>query len=109
MGAPHTLSIMPDVLGGMPFSFRYDGASSADLLPAWSMSDAREETGPNRTRHVRKWMEPQSGFSVELDALFYSGYCAVDYVLWFTAGGAQSALLESILPLDIELALGLGE
>ena len=85
-----------------PFSFTYGGKPSSELLPQWkkTVSDAQNERG--EAVKVITYLDPQTGLEVECEALCFTEYPAVDWVLRFRNTGKQNTpIIEDILPLDL--------
>ena len=86
----------------VPFSFRYGGQSSADLLPAWPLKCATRKLDRQRTERTLTWTDPKTRLEVRCTAIEYSDWPAAEWVLHFSnLGGADSPILEKILPLDL--------
>lgn len=95
---------------GMPFSFRLGGVSSATFLASWKQAHTTRVLDSNRTLHTLTLSDGKSGIAVQCDAIVYSDYPTVDYVLYFeNRGQSNSPILEEILPLDTRLAIPGGE
>jgi alpha-galactosidase len=89
-----------------PFSFRYDGAFSSNLLPGWQHSVATSETASRRLWQVR-WQDPKTQLRLTATVTAFKRYPAVEWLLEFENGGAQdSPLLEDLEPLDAHLGDG---
>ncbi len=89
----------------VPFSFRYGGRSSAELLSGWKRG-AREINGKGgvATREVT-WHDPETGLECVLEMKTFAKFPAVEWVMRFRNTGKQDTpLLEEIRPLDLEWA-----
>ncbi|MBI2435429.1 MAG: NPCBM/NEW2 domain-containing protein, partial [Candidatus Hydrogenedentes bacterium] len=90
----------------VPFSFNYGGASSHDLLKDWSR-EVSTETREDRTNYHVSWKDAKTGLTVSAEAAVYTGYPAVDWVLYFENQGTEDTpLLEDIRALDVHLRTG---
>jgi alpha-galactosidase len=87
----------------LPFSFRYDGQASRDLLPRWRRSAEAADTDAGR-RVSLKWVDPDTALEVRAEAVVHRDFPAVEWVLWFRNGGAGPApVLEDVRVLDATL------
>ncbi|MHB0859154.1 MAG: glycoside hydrolase family 36 protein [Anaerolineae bacterium] len=89
----------------VPFSFVYDGAPSADLLPGWVSEAAGESPSEADLQHIT-FRDPGTGLSVTAHVRSYPDYPATEWVLEFeNLGSEETPLLEQILPLDTSSSL----
>ena len=97
----------PDRLArALPFSFVYGGRHSAALLPGWTRTQTTARLDSRRTRHTLGLSDPVTGLAVVCEAICYSDYPAIDYVLRFGNTGAKDTPeLTGILPLDLRVRL----
>ncbi|MEW6071821.1 MAG: NPCBM/NEW2 domain-containing protein [Planctomycetota bacterium] len=87
-----------------PFSFRYGGRSSSELLPEWTTRLETRRLDAERREHRRTYTDPSTGLSVRWVTVEYADYPVVEWTLFFAnAGPAASPILEEIQALDIEL------
>ena len=47
-----------------PFSFTYDGKSSAELLKSWKFDSEHKNLDTNRTAHILTWQDPKTGLQL---------------------------------------------
>lgn len=88
----------------VPFSFRYGGQASKNLLPGWTPKVQTVALDACRTEHTRVWTEPRTGFEIRCVAIDYNDFPAVEWILHFTnPGTSDSPLIEDIRALDIWL------
>ena len=82
----------------VPFSFKYGGAESAQILTAWKTS--RESIAPDVQRYV--YTDPTTQLKVIAEVRLHPDYpAAIDWVLKFrNDGSADTPVIENILPLD---------
>ena len=86
----------------LPFSFRYNGQHSESLLPAWRRQ--REGQG------LEQWLDPQSGLCVRARIRRFEDFPALDWLLELeNCGGADTPIVENLLPLDLILPLAESE
>jgi len=82
-------------------SFRYNGQTSAELLPGWRLT-ASEEVLPDGSAITTRYDDPQTGLRVTVNARTFSGFSAVEWVAQIENDGQQDTpVLEDILPLDV--------
>ncbi len=92
--------------GTFPFSFVYDGRSSADLLPAWERS-IETRSLEDRTEYSISWTEPGPGLRVTAVVGVFTAYPAVDWVLHFVnLGSADTPILENVQAMDLSVSTG---
>jgi len=84
-----------------PFSFTFDGKSSAALLRSWKRVDARRILDANRTERVLTWTDAASGLVVKCVAVEYSDYPVVEWTVFFkNAGTKETPILQDIKGLN---------
>lgn len=94
----------------LPFSFWFNGKSSADLLETWKRTEKKESLPDGRELKVVTYAEPAGGLEVRVEMALFRDFPAVDWVLRFTNNGkADSALLEQVLPLDLGIGVPAGD
>ncbi len=71
-----------DLQKPLPFSFRYDGRSSDELLPHWPATRSEERLDDNRSRVATTWTSPDH-LQVHWEAIRYRDFPAVDWMLYF--------------------------
>jgi alpha-galactosidase len=87
----------------MPFSFRYGGVASAELLKDSAKTESTSEAA-DHVAHVYTWKDPKTGLKVEAVMRVFKRYPAVDWVLYFQNDGAgDTPILEDIKTLDLTL------
>ncbi len=91
-----------------PFSFTYGDRSSRDLLPAWTVSRATDETTDarhgRRTAHTLSFTDPATGLVVRCEATEYSDFPTVEWTLHFRNDGTvDTPILSGIRAVDLHL------
>ena len=92
-----------------PFSFRYGGKPSAELLTGWKLErrDGTLEGNQPRSRqrsHELVWTDPDTGLQVRCVAVEYSDFPTVEWTLHFkNTGAADTPVLADIQALDVWL------
>jgi len=87
-----------------PFSFRYNGEGSRELLPAWTLTRSTRKIDEARTGHTLIYLDPATGLEVVCEATRYVDFPAIEWLLYFcNTAGADSPVIEDILPLDMVL------
>jgi alpha-galactosidase len=80
----------------LPFSFRYGGQPSSELLKTWVFR--RDSAG---SRHILSWTDPRTGLEVRAVALTYERFPVVEWTLYFkNTGSSNTPILEDIQALD---------
>ena len=96
----------PFLAPAVPFSFVYDGAPSASLLPHWTRVAETKGAGPRPT-HTVTWTDAKTGLRVSATATVFKRYAAVEWLLNFENTGTQDTpILENIQALDTTLQTG---
>jgi alpha-galactosidase len=89
----------------VPFSFRYGGIPSAELVPHWQRRQELEAGGDDRTSVRLHLSDPQTKLEVTWEATCYATVPAVEWLLHFRNGGTDTTpILEVVRALDLVLA-----
>lgn len=89
----------------VPFSFVYNGAASAALLPGWKRDVQRTDSG-----WQVDWIDPQTALKVTATATAFKDFPAVEWLLRFENTGAKDTpILENVQALDVRLNAGSNE
>ncbi len=92
-------------LGRPPFSFVYDGKSSAEWLKRAQIKCDSRKLDAQRIEHVSICTDPATGLQVRCVAIEYGDFPTVEWTLYFkNTGTADTPLLEKIQALDIDLS-----
>ena len=84
----------------LPFSFRYGGRNSADLLPAWRHSTS-STVGAGGALTTHTFADPDSGLRVRAQVRSFDDASALDWVLELeNAGDGDTPVLADVLSLD---------
>jgi alpha-galactosidase len=84
----------------VPFSFKYDGKLSGDLLRGWEFS-SRTEKRDKSTLRVNSYKDPNTGLLIECEIKTYPDSAAVDWVFYLSnTGSSDTAIIEGFMPLD---------
>jgi len=90
-----------------PFSFRYGGHSSKDLVIAWSVKYEARPLDGQRTLHTRTYTDPQTGLVVRCEVVEYHDFPTVEWTLYFhNSGSVETPILEDLQALDLRLERG---
>lgn len=83
------------------FSFIYGERSSKDFLKTWKSDRVTEALDAARTKEVLVYTDATTGLDVRCEAIVYSDYPAVEWVLYFTnTANEDTPILENIQALD---------
>lgn len=97
VAAPSFMDVTPS------FSFRYDGADSAELLKTWTRA-ATNVDEKDRLRQEVVWTDPKTGLRVTAAVTGWKRYPDVEWVLHFENQGTQDTpIIENIQALDTGL------
>lgn len=108
--------LLPQILHP-PFSFVYDGKSSADLLPTWKVKEKIQmvlASGSTSAEADKNWevtyTDPASGLEVRVAGKTFADFPAVEWVLHFkNTGSADTPILENVQALDAALECAEGD
>ena len=93
--------------GKQPFSFIYGGKHSDEFLQGWKYEYASHRINEAKASHKLVWKDVSSGLSVRCEAVEYSDFPVVEWVLYFKNEGTNdSLLLENIRVLDCRISGG---
>ncbi|MEI6970318.1 MAG: alpha-galactosidase [bacterium] len=85
----------------LPFSFKFGGRPSSEVLPGWPVTRKSRAGADGAAVHVVTWRDPQSGLECELELQTFAGFPAVEWVMRFrNTGKKDTPLIEDIRPLD---------
>lgn len=91
-----------------PFSFTYDGKSSAELLPGWKIERASHRIDDARTEYNTTYADPSTGLTIRCLGVEYRDFPTVEWTLYFTnAGTADTPIIENIRALDTRVERGI--
>ena len=93
----------------VPFSFKYAGKDSAELLKTWQ-TESETEAGTAAEVQLYSYTDPVTHLKVTAEVRHYREFPGVvDWVLRFRNNGqSDTPILEEILPLDSQLAAAPG-
>lgn len=101
-----TSAFLGDRVEELPFSFRYGGETSRNFLPQWKRSVEVKELDGRRKGVTWRFSDAKTGLSLRAEAVIYSDFPAVEWVLWFRNDGSSwSPLLEDVRALDADLPM----
>jgi alpha-galactosidase len=84
-----------------PFSFRYDGKRSADLLKRWPVKRSTKRLDDQRTRHTLVWRDPRTHLTVRCVAIAYGDFPVAEWTVYLKNDGSRDTpILEDIQALD---------
>lgn len=85
----------------LPFSFRYGGQPSDNLLPRWNLQEEAKPAEEGREQHVYTWRDPLTGLVVRCDVTIYHDFPVIEWGLEFKNDGSDaSPILENVLAMD---------
>jgi len=88
----------------LPFSFIYDGKSSAELLNKWEKKIETKKPDKDRTQHHLIWRDGTTALEVHCIAIEYSDYPSVEWTVYFrNTGSSNTPVLRDIQGLDAQL------
>src|ERR1017187_9501421 len=91
----------------IPFSFRYDGRPSVELLATWPLERSSRKLDGERTEYVLAYTDRKTGLVLRCIAVAYHRFPTMEWTLNFkNIGTVDTPILENIQALDIELERG---
>jgi len=86
---------------GIPFSFKYGGKPSSELLAAWKVERTSKKLDENRTEHVTTYTDPETGLVARCVAVEYSDFPTVEWTLYLhNEGDSDTPIISEVLALD---------
>jgi hypothetical protein len=80
---PASAPAQPGLGSGVPFSFRYGGRPSAELLPAWERKDHTQKLDEERTKRTVTWTDQQTGLELRCVVVEYGAFPTVEWTLYY--------------------------
>jgi alpha-galactosidase len=94
---------------GVPFSFVYDGKPAKQLLASWQKSETVQPLSQGRTLRTITYRDPATHLEISREITTFPEKDAIEWVLRLrNAGSNDSAMLENILPLDVDIPVPAG-
>jgi len=88
----------------IPFSFKYDGVLSGDLLPGWQCVRRKINVGSKRPSVTTEWTDARSGLCVTYDLKLFDDFPAAEWVLFFkNTGAVATPIVEDVQAMDMFL------
>jgi alpha-galactosidase len=88
----------------LPFSFRYGGRASKDVIGGWSSSAQTAALADGRTQQTRIWRDGATGLEVRCVSVTYADFPIVEWTVYLkNTGDAPTPILEQIQALDIQV------
>ncbi|MCL5099037.1 MAG: alpha-galactosidase [Candidatus Omnitrophica bacterium] len=92
-----------------PFSFVYNGRSSAELLPRWQPRLRLEKQTDQCFERALAFADPQTQLAVRCVVTVYRDFPAVEWTLYFKNEGSKTTpILEQVQPMDGSVPLEAG-
>lgn len=84
-----------------PFSFRYGGRPSGEMLKTWEFNRSERRLDSNRTEYVLTHFDPRTGLLVRCVAIAYADFPTVEWTVYFRNEGTENTpILEQVQALD---------
>ena len=85
-----------------PFTFKYDGQPSAELLETWEVTRSSRELDARRIEHTITYRDKVTGLQVRCAAVEYRDFPTVEWTVYFkNTGQADTPILSDIQALDM--------
>ncbi len=86
----------------IPFSFNYDGKPSSSFLSSWTRSETKSKSADGKESWSITYTDPDTGLEVICDAIQYTDYPAVEWVMHFrNTGSVDTPIIDSVRPLNL--------
>lgn len=93
----------------LPFTFRYGGHPSAELLKTWRREVKEDQISSTKRQRTITFTDPKTLLEVKAIVTLYTDTPGVDWTLHFTNRGlADTRLIEDVRTLDIQVTPGVG-
>jgi alpha-galactosidase len=90
-----------------PFSFKYGGQPSAELLKTWKLERTGRQLDDKRTERTLTWSDPKTGLVLRCVAVEYRDFPTVEWTLYFkNASDKETPILADIEAIDLVLRRG---
>ncbi len=84
-----------------PFSFRYGGRPSGELLGAWKVDRTTRERDSSRIEYITTYADPETGLSVRMEGVSYRDFPVVEWTVFLkNIGAAATPIVEDLQALD---------
>jgi len=84
-----------------PFSFRYDGKPSAELLKTWPLQRSSRKLDSHRAEYTSSWTDPSTGLVARMVGIAYDDAPAVEWTLYLKNGSSSpTPILEAVQAID---------
>ncbi len=94
----------------VPFSFRYEGQPSTELLKIWELKRSVRHLDNFRVEHTLTYTDPKTGLVVRCVGIAYEDFPVVEWTVYFKNNSASTTpLLENILALDSRIERDMNE
>lgn len=96
-------------VGGLPFSFVYDGKHSSEFINDWKREIQDEQLSETTLRRLVTLTDPSSGLEVQAVCTIYLDTAGVDWTVHFTnRGDRDTPVVEQVRAVDATVDIGLG-
>src|ERR1039458_7739387 len=87
-----------------PFSFRYAGRASGELLRTWPAKRVTRRVDEHRTEYVTAYTDADTGLEVRSVAIGYDDFPIVEWTVYLRNGGTvPTPVIEELLAIDTRL------
>ncbi len=87
-----------------PFSFKYDGVPSGELLTGWQCTRSKANVGTNRRALTTEWTDAKSGLRVTYVLKLFDDFPAAEWVLFFkNTGAVATPIIDDVQAMDMFL------
>ena len=85
----------------LPFSFTYDGKSSADFLKSWELKKSTEQLDSNREQTTLTYTDSTTALQIKCIIVNYNDFPTTEWTVYFkNTGNSDTPIIENILALN---------
>jgi alpha-galactosidase len=87
-----------------PFSFKYGGKDSSELLRDWPVERNRRTLDAGRVAHTITWTDPKTALQVRCEGIEYLKFPTIEWTVYFkNTGETETPILSKIMGIDLQL------
>lgn len=95
---------IPITVSKYPFSFTYGQKSGDDILDSWKKESSIKKLDNDRAKIINSWTDAETGLKITFEAIRFSDYPALDWVLYLENTGDQDTpIIKDLKSLDATL------
>jgi hypothetical protein len=101
---PFLISEHKTTEAAIPFSFKYGGVPSRELLPKWKLEKTHQKIDDHRIQHSLVWTDPETKLVMKCEAVEYLNFPTVEWMMNFKNTGTKNTpILSEIHSIDMAM------